>query len=158
MPRAELVVLMGLQASGKSSFARLEFAGSHVVVSKDDWPNARRKQQRMMRTTREYLSAGSSVVIDNTNVSAGDRRPLVDLGREFDARVVGYWLESDVDACAERNASRVGRARVPDVGFFATVRRLEWPSMDEGFDELHSVRMIDADRFEIAAWEERRRG
>ena len=78
--------------------------------------------------------------MDNTNPGLGDRRPLVELGREFGARIVGYHFESGVRECLARNARREGRARVPDVAIFATAKRLAPPSREEGFDKLHRVR------------------
>jgi hypothetical protein len=37
-------VLVGLQAAGKSTFARTVLPATAVIVSKDDFPNARRRQ------------------------------------------------------------------------------------------------------------------
>ena len=67
----ELCVLVGLQASGKTTFCRQAFAGTHARVSKDDFPNARHRQGRQMRLIEEALRAGHSVVVDNTNPSDG---------------------------------------------------------------------------------------
>ena len=82
------------------------------------------------------LGSGRPVVVDNTNPTAEDRRPLVELGHRFGARVVGYHFDSGVRDCLARNARREGRARVPDAALFATAKRLVPPSRDEGFDEL----------------------
>ena len=38
----DLVILMGLQGAGKSSFYRAHFAATHTLVSKDRFPNNRR--------------------------------------------------------------------------------------------------------------------
>jgi len=78
--------------------------------------------------------------VDNSNPTVEDRRPLVELGRRFGARVVGYHFESGVRACLARNARRGGKARVPDVAIFATAKRLVPPSRAEGFDEIYRVR------------------
>jgi predicted kinase len=40
-----VAVLVGLQASGKTTFCRQELDG-YVQVSKDHWPNARNRQRR----------------------------------------------------------------------------------------------------------------
>ena len=49
-------------------------------------------------------------------------------------------MESKIKPCMERNAKREGKARVPDVAIVATSRKLEYPSYNEGFDELYFVR------------------
>ncbi|WP_199750172.1 hypothetical protein [Amycolatopsis sp. WAC 04169] len=64
---AEVVILIGLQASGKSTFFRWAFAGTHVHLSKDHFPNAKRRQPRQLRMLAEALEEGRSVVVDNTN-------------------------------------------------------------------------------------------
>jgi predicted kinase len=86
----ELVIFIGLQASGKSSFRRERLA-AHVCVSKDDWPNAKRRDDRQRRLVAEALSAGRSVVMDNTNARRADRAPLIALGREAGAEVVSFF-------------------------------------------------------------------
>ena len=96
------------------------------------------------------MRSGRPVVVDNTNPTVEDRRPLVELGRRFGARVVGYHFDSGVRGCLARNASREGKARVPDVAIFATATRLALPSREEGFDGLYRVRP-NGPAFEVRA-------
>jgi hypothetical protein len=44
-----------------------------------------------------------------------------------------------VETSLSRNALRVGRERVTDVGILATAKVLRRPSRAEGFDELYQV-------------------
>lgn len=148
----ELVLFIGLQGSGKSSFYRERFAETHVLVSKDLWPHARRREARQRRLISEALAAGRSVVVDNTNPTAEDRAPLIAIGQQHGARVVGYAFESRVEDCLARNAQRMGRARVPEVGIFATLKVLRWPSPAEGFDTLRRVRLTPEGRFDVTDW------
>src|SRR4051812_8447167 len=76
---ARLVILMGLQASGKSSFARACLADGQVILSTDAWPNARNKQRRMISLLRGHLAAGEAVAVDNTNPAPEDRHPLIEI-------------------------------------------------------------------------------
>ena len=144
----ELVVFVGLQASGKSTFFRERFAESHQHVSKDLFPNNRNKNRRQEHLLRAALSAGRSVVVDNTNPRPEDRRPLVRLGHEHGAKVLGCYFEASVRGCLRRNEMREGKARVPDVAIYATAKKLVAPSIEEGFDELLCVRLNDS-AFEI---------
>ena len=146
----ELVILVGLQASGKSTFFRERFAATHGHVSKDLIRNNKNRNRRQRKLVEAALRAGRSVVVDNTNPTVEDRRPLVELGRGFGARVVGYHFDSETRGCLARNARREGRARVPDVAIFATAKRLVPPSRAEGFDELYRVRP-DGQIFEVRA-------
>jgi predicted kinase len=52
----EIVLLVGLQASGKSTFYRTHYAATHVLVSKDRFRNNRRPQRRQMHLIEEALT------------------------------------------------------------------------------------------------------
>jgi predicted kinase len=144
----ELVVFVGLQASGKSTFFRERFAESHQHVSKDLFPHNRNKNRRQEHLLRAALSAGRCVVVDNTNPTLEDRRALIGLGVEYGARIVGYFFDAGVRECIRRNEVREGKARVPDVAIYATAKKLVAPSIEEGFDELLCVRLNDS-AFEV---------
>lgn len=150
----ELVLLIGLQASGKTSFYRARFAGTHVHVSKDLLRNNRRPERRQQALIRAALGEGRSVVVDNTNPTRADRAALIGLAREYNARVVGYYFASEVQACLDRNRERTGKAAVPDVAIYTTIKRLERPAAEEGFDALYFVRLAANGGFDIEDWQE----
>jgi predicted kinase len=150
----EMVILIGLQGAGKSSFYLAFFAGTHDWVSKDRFPNNRKPARRQRQLLEEALGAGRSVVVDNTNATVAERAELIALGRAFGATVVGYSFDSCLAACLERNRHRAGKARVPDVALYATRKRLKTPSLAEGFDRLFRVRLLGDSRFEIQDWGE----
>jgi predicted kinase len=139
----ELVMLVGLQAAGKSTFYRARLADTHTLVSKDLLRNARNRHARQMALIEGALRRGESVVVDNTNPRIEDRSPLIGMGRVFGARIVGYYFEATLTDCLRRNALRRGRARVPDVAIYATARKLEPPSGAEGFEAIFTVRLIE---------------
>lgn len=149
MAALELAVLIGLQASGKSTFCDQMLAGSHVVVSKDHFPKARHRQRRQMRLVTEALAAGHSVAVDNTNPSPQEWRPLVAAAQAHGATTVAYWFVPDLAAAMARNAARDAAARVPDVGLYATVKRLRQPGPADGFDRRYAVRFDGAGGFRI---------
>ena len=142
----ELVILVGLQASGKTTF-RERFLSDRVVVSKDLMGNARRKETRQRVLVRDALAAGSSVVVDNTNPEPAERLPLIAIGRELGARVVAYHFEATLRDSLRRNAARADKGPVPRVGLFTVAKRLTPPAPEEGFDEIRAVRVTD-DGFE----------
>jgi predicted kinase len=146
----ELVILVGLQASGKSTFFRERFAATHEHVSKDLFRNNRNRNRRQRELVEAALGAGCPVVVDNTNPTVKERRLLIELGRQFGARIAGYFFESGVRECLARNARREGKARVPDVAIYATAKRLVHPSRVEGFDEILCVR-LNGSAFQVRA-------
>ncbi|HTI44660.1 MAG TPA: ATP-binding protein [Vicinamibacterales bacterium] len=142
----ECVILIGLPAAGKSTFFRQRFAGTHDHVSKDLLRNNRRPQRRQEQLIAESLAAGRSVVVDNTNPSAGVRAPLIEVARKYGADVVGYFFLTDARDALRRNRTREGRERVPDVAIFTVRKHLQPPTPGEGFDRLYAVTMIEAER------------
>lgn len=144
-----VAVLVGLQASGKTTFCRDVLAG-YVQVSKDHWPNARNRQRRQLRLIAEALAAGRDVAVDNTNPTPAEWQPLIEMARQADSRVVAYWFAPDLAASLRRNAARQGRSRVPEVGVRAAMARLRRPEVADGFDAVVAVRVDDAGGFCVA--------
>ena len=52
-------------------------------------------------------------------------------------------FQPDPAAAEKRNAQRDGKHVVPPAGLFGTLKRLQRPTMDEGFDELYLVRTLE---------------
>ncbi|SRR5581483_2142039 len=139
----ECVILIGLPGVGKSSLYRDKFAATHVHVSKDLWPNATKREDRQSDLIAESLAAGRSVAVDNTNPTIADRAKLIALARKHHARVIGYFFDVNTRAAVARNAERTGKGKVPNVAIFTTAKRLQPPTMSEGFDELFRVTIAE---------------
>jgi predicted kinase len=135
----ELIIFVGLQGAGKSTLYQERFAATHMLVSKDQLHNTRNKQRQQMQLLMEYLEAGRSVVIDNTNPTEADRAPLIAEGKRIGAQVIGYHFAIPLGICLARNRQREGSARVPDIALYATAKRLVPPQETEGFDAIYSV-------------------
>ncbi len=147
----DLVVLAGLQGSGKTTFFRARFAATHAHVSRDLFPNARDPRARQRALVEEAARAGRSVVVDNTHARREDRAELVALARALGMRPVLYWFAPDVRGSLARNARRSGRGRVPAVAVLATAKRLAPPDPAEGFAEAHEVRATADGAFEVSS-------
>lgn len=147
----ELIIMIGLQASGKSTFARSRFGATYQYVSKDLMRNNGKAQQQR-KLIEVALQQNLSVVVDNTNPTLEDREELINLGRLYSAEIIGYFFEVQVKQCLERNRAREGKARVPDVAIFATLKKLTRPSYAEGFTKLFYVRASGDQNFEVSEW------
>lgn len=142
-----LAILMGLQGSGKSTFYRTHLAKAFVRVNLDTLKTRHREKLLF----DECLANGSSLAIDNTNPTRLDRQRYILPAKAAGYHVVGYFLESKIKDCMQRNAQREGTERVPEQAIAATSNKLEIPSYDEGFDELFFVK-INGNTMTIEKW------
>jgi predicted kinase len=154
MTQLECVILIGLQASGKTSFYREHFASTHEHISKDNFPTARNRATRQAALINDTLARGRPVVLDNTNPTPADRVGPILLARTRGARVVAYYFDSTPQASLARNRRRQGKARVPDVAILTTASRLVPPARAEGFDEIFRVRLTDEGTFAVSPYAE----
>lgn len=138
----EVVLMIGLQASGKSTFARSTFGATHQYVSKDLLRNNSHPTRRQRQLIEAALQRGISVVVDNTHATREAREELVALGQLYHADMIGYFFAVQVEQCLERNRTREGKARVPDVALFATLKkltRLMCHTAQTVLQELHGI-------------------
>jgi hypothetical protein len=137
----EAMIFVGIQASGKSTFVRisLKLLGT------------RRRERSLLDWCLDYQQP---FTVDNTNPTAAERAIYIAPAKAAGFRVVGYVFVSDVPASIRRNEDRSGAARVPPAAIGGTKRRLELPTLSEGFHALHLVRIGDDGRFVVEAWRE----
>jgi predicted kinase len=84
------------------------------------------------------------IVIDNTNVATADRARYIMPAKNAGFKITGYYFIPDVHGCITRNRGRI-EGRVPDIAIFTANKRLEAPRIDEGYDELYEVRLVNND-------------
>lgn len=144
----EAVIFIGVQASGKTTFYRERFFSTHVRISLD----LLKTRHREMRFMQVCLETQQPFVIDNTNPTKEERRRYIEAAKAARFRVVGYYLQSSVEECKARNEGRCENQQIPLVGLLGTYKRLELPSLSEGFDELYYVRIAEDGGFVIERW------
>jgi len=116
----DIIILIGLQASGKSTFYRTHFADTHALISKDLLSSSKNqsKNQKQAERIEKAFQEQRSVVVDNTNVTVQDRLLLIDLGRRYDAKIIGYYFKPEVSGSRRRNKQRTGKTQVPEQAIF----------------------------------------
>jgi predicted kinase len=145
----QAIIFTGIQASGKSTFYKENFFDSHIRINLD-LIRTRNRERKLL----EYcLSSRLPFVVDNTNPTKKEREVYINLAREYKYRIIGYYFQSQVKECLERNSRRTGKQRIPDVGALSAYSRLEIPSFDEGYDELKYVKIKDG-KFRVTDWHE----
>lgn len=144
-----MVLMIGIQGSGKSTFYHQYLADDYVRVNLDTLKTRKREEQLVSECFRE----GKCFAVDNTNPTRADRQRYIPLAQYWGYKVVGYFMESKLQACIKRNNQRSGSAKIPATAIAATSNKLQLPSLDEGFDELYFVKN-DGQTMTIEEWRE----
>jgi predicted kinase len=142
----EVVILIGIQAAGKTTFYHERFANTHARVSLDVVRNREREQALVKR----HLTEREPFVVDNTNVTRADRARYIAAANAAGCRVIGYYFPTDPKQAFARNRKRPGKENIPAGGLFGTAKRLQPPTLDEGFDELHVVELVAPSGFKVS--------
>ena len=155
LPPDALVLLIGVAASGKSTFARAHFAPTEILSSDAlraliaDDPAAQGATDDafdlLHRILAMRLRRGRLSVVDATNVEDWARRELLAIARQHRRPVVAIVLDVPLAVALERNAARPSPRPPPS----AVRRQHRWladslPSLDrEGFAAVHRLRSAD---------------
>ena len=124
-PELSLVVLIGASGSGKSTFARTHFRSTEILSSdycrglvaddENDQSASRDAFDVLHYIAAKRLAVGRLTVIDATNVRAEDRKPLLNLARQYHFFTVAIALNLPEALCHERNQQRPDRQFGPHV-------------------------------------------
>ncbi len=145
-----LVIIMGIQGSGKSTFYRKFLAKDFVRVNLDTLKT--RQQEKLL--IEKCLKNRKSFAIDNTNPTKQDRQRYIPSAKTTGYKIVGYFMESKLNECIARNNLRQGKEKIPITAIASTSNKLQMPSYDEGFDELYFVKN-DGKTMTISEWRDK---
>jgi hypothetical protein len=132
----EAVILCGIQAAGKTSLFRDRYLDTHVRIS-FDLLRTRHREGLFLETC---LRSGQRFVVDNTNPTVAERQRYAAPARAAGFRLVACLVDVAPSEALARNARRPPERRIPVVGILGTCKRLEPPTLDEGFDEVWIAR------------------
>jgi predicted kinase len=141
----ELILFIGLQATGKSSFYRHTLFRTHVRINLD----MLRTRHREKLLLDACIAGKTKFVVDNTNLTRDDRTRYIGSAKAARFRIIGYFFESRIAEALRRNAARPDAERVPDMAIRASSKKLQIPSKSEGFDELFFVQLSEENQFKV---------
>ena len=145
-----LIVLGGLPASGKSTYAEmLAESGIFQRVCPDLIRKALYGDENIQgdgkrvfgiafHDIKEYGCLGENVVFDATNINANRRKKLVEDMRGYFDIIIFKWFSTPIDICVQRNMAR--ERQVPQ----EVIKRMWWnfeePTMEEGWDYIEEIK------------------
>ena len=141
---AEMVILVGIQGAGKTTFYRERFFDTHVRISLD----LVKTRERERHLIAACLAVGQPFVIDNTNTLASDRAPYLAAAKQAGFRSIGYFFKTELRAAIARNNKRQA-GKIPVPAIIRSRKRLEPPTAAEGFDVLYTVTLDAENQFTV---------
>ena len=135
MSEKTIAIMIGIQGSGKSTFCQ-KYLPNFYRINLDTLKTRHQEQLAI----DECFKCGRNFVIDNTNPTIDERGKYILRAKKEGYKILGYFMESKIKDCIERNNQRTGKACIPAPAIAATSNKLQLPSYDEGFDKLYFVK------------------
>jgi predicted kinase len=147
----ELIMLIGLPTSGKSTFSSNPKYSKYVRVSSDDIlqevakerqqsyntvfkGNIRFAQIAMMKVLRKAIEDGKSIIWDQTSLTRKQRREKLKHIPDTYKKTAVYFIV-DLKTALQRNTQRPGKVIPPEI-LERMIKEYELPVLEEGFDEI----------------------
>lgn len=144
----EVIIFIGIQASGKSTFYKENFFKTHIRINLD----MLKTRNRECIFLDACVKAKQPFVIDNTNPTVMDRKKYIDIAKLNKFNVVGYYFQSNINEAVLRNEKRKGKEHISLAGIRSTYAKLQLPQKEEGFDELYYVYINQENKFVVEEW------
>ena len=145
----ECFLLVGLPASGKSTFSKhLAASKNAVIISTDSIRKILYKDESKQGNWKEIervlhdsifksISKGQSVIIDATHTVKEHRKILINLSNQINWTC--YYLKTDKQTCIKRNLERSRTVPKHVIESMANQLELTPPTREEGFKKLYQV-------------------
>lgn len=138
-----LIVMCGIPGSGKTTYLKtLSQSHNTTLYNYDDLPGAfeikkmHEVYQKMVSYVVSDLKAGRDVVMEAMFTVKSRRRELLSSISGVACHKTILVLNTPLDECLRRNATRTGNARMPDILIHSLFESFETPTLDEGWDEI----------------------
>lgn len=130
----QMIVLVGLSGSGKSTYANYNFPAT-AIVNQDILGS----RDRCAKLARTRLFLGQDVIIDRTNLTTGQRKFWIDLARQYGAAVSAWVFKTPIEKCVERVQTRANHKMDDPKVVYMQSHRFSEPTLQEGFDSISIV-------------------
>jgi predicted kinase len=131
----EVIILVGLPGSGKTTYYMEHFAATHAHISRD----VQQTPERELALFRECLMNGRSLVVDDTNATRAARARYICEAKAAGFTVLAYFFDTPVRTAIGRNNHRKDKNPIPVPAILRAAKHLEPPTEHEGFAEVRTA-------------------
>ncbi|TRY61561.1 hypothetical protein TCAL_05698, partial [Tigriopus californicus] len=139
----EVILLVGVQGSGKSFLAETIYEPAGYVVASNDRSGGRDKTLKILA---QALDAGQSVVVDNTHGERDTRQKFVEVAQKRGVPVRCFLMKASAQQARHNNLFRelIGsdHAMIKEPLFHAFKARYQEPDLNEGFSAIAKVNFV----------------
>ena len=138
----ELIILVGMQASGKSTFCK-NYLSDYFRINQD---TLKTKKKCFSICQMQMENEKKKIVIDNTNGQVETRKIYIDLAQKYDYKVRIFLFKTSREICNHMNVFREvsgERKRVPDIAYNMYKSKYTQPSLQEGYDTILEIKDIN---------------
>lgn len=142
---SDLIIMCGLPASGKSSYAK--GVKKSIIISTDDireeingnasiQDNGNLVFETAFNRIKENLIENKykNVIFDATNINYKKRTDIVNRFKKYADKIICYFVYADYEECLERNSKR--ERKVPEEVIKRMYYNFYVPQFFEGFDDI----------------------
>ena len=149
MSKNVLIVLGGLPASGKSTYAEMlvesgqfcrvcpDLIRKELYGNENIQGNGRKVFKIAFDAIQRLGKQNFNVVFDATNINADRRKELVKSMRGYFDIIIFKWFDVATAVCLERNRQR--ERQVPEEVIWRMARTATVPTTEEGFDYVEVI-------------------
>lgn len=149
---SEMYVMVGIPASGKSTYIAEHMGENDICISHDKIRFAMvREDEDYFAKEKEVYSAFIAAIdkalegnyahvwVDATHISKASRAKLLRRLHVHPTKTVAIVMNTDFNTCRSRNIGREGRACVPSSAMNKMHYDFEEPNLEEGFDDIITI-------------------
>ena len=126
----EMVIMVGYQAVGKTTFAENKFV-THGYTRIDG--DSLKTPAKMIKEAEKTLNLGKSVVIDATNGKKENRLLFITLAKKYNVPVRCFVFNTSIETAMEWNTKRFEETgkKIPKIAFYTYRKNYNPPTISE---------------------------
>lgn len=158
MSTPKILMLKGLPASGKSTYARELVEQGYVRVNKDElrammhnskFSKNNERDVLFMRDTivKDSVIAGKNVVVDDTNFEAKHQIKLKEIADDLNATLEVLFIDTPLEECISRNERRANKVPISVITsmYNRHITALRTPKKEEKNEDFEECVIVDID-------------